>query len=129
LYYSYQLQILIQQLLDINEEINNTVNKSNTKYQNNLDQINQRGESLQKNYVVLTDEREHINLMIREFETLNQAEQNSDVNVTMNYYNYIVLLFVTILLILLLLRFSVSSEQTGGGRNAVSNIFKNLFSK
>jgi len=129
LYYSYQLQNLNQQLMDINQEINNTINKSNTKHQNNLDQINQRGESLQKNYVVLTDEREHINLMIREFETLNQAQQNSDINVTMNYYNYIVLLFVAILLILLLLRFSVSSEQTGGGRNSVSNIFKNLFSK
>jgi hypothetical protein len=127
LYYSYQLQNLNQQLMDINQEINNTVNQSNTKYQNNLDQINKRGESLQKNYVVLTDEREHINRMIQEFETINQAQENSDINATMYYYNYIVLLFVAILLFFLLLRFSVPSEQTGGGRNAVSNIFKNLF--
>ena len=129
LYYSYQLQNLNQQLMDINQEITNTVNQSNTKHQNNLDQINKRGESLQKNYVVLSDEREHINLMIREFESINQAEENSDINVTMNYYNYIVLSFVAILLIFLLLRFSIPSEQSGGGRNTVSNIFKNLFSK
>lgn len=128
LYYSYQLQNLNQQLMDINQEINTIVNQSNTKYQNNLDQINKRGESLQKNYVVLTDEREHINRMIREFETINQAQENSDINVTMYYYNYIALLFVAILLFFLLLRFSVPSEQGGGGgRNAVSNIFKNLF--
>jgi hypothetical protein len=67
--------------------------------------------------------------MIREFETLNSAQQNSDINVTMNYYNYIVLLFVAIFLVCLLLRFSVPNEQTGGGRNVVNNFLKNIFSK
>jgi hypothetical protein len=129
LYYSYQLQNLNQQLMDINEQINTTVNQSNTTYQNNLGQINERGQALQQNYVVLTGDRDRIDVMIREFETLNSAQQNSDINVTMNYYNYIVLLFVAIFLVCLLLRFSVPSEQVGGGRNAASNFFKNLFSK
>jgi hypothetical protein len=113
--YSYQLQNLNQQLMDINEQINNSVNQSNTEYQNNLGQINERGQALQQNYTVLTGDRDRINLMIREFETLNEAQQNSDINVTMNYYNYIVLLFVAIFLVCLLLRFSVPSEQVGGG--------------
>ena len=113
--YSYQLQNLNQQLMDINEQINNSVNQSNTQYQNNLGQINERGQALQQNYTVLTGDRERINIMIREFETLNEAQQNSDINVTMNYYNYIVLLFVAIFLVCLLLRFSVPSEQVGGG--------------
>jgi hypothetical protein len=127
--YSYQLQNLNQQLMDINQQINTIVNQSNTTYQNNLGQINEQGQALQQNYVVLTGDRDRIDLMIREFETLNQAQQNSDINVTMNYYNYIVLLFVAIFLVVLLLRFSVPSEQVGGGRNSVGNIFKNLFSK
>ena len=129
LYYSYQLQNLNQQLMDINQQINTAVNQSNTEYQNNLGQINESGQALQQNYVVLTGDRERINLMVREFETLNEAQQNSDINVTMNYYNYIVLLFVAIFLVCLLLRFSVPSDQVGGGRNSVGNIFKNLFSK
>jgi hypothetical protein len=129
LYYSYQLQNLNQQLMDINQQINNAVNQSNTEYQNNLGQINESGQALQQNYVVLTGDRDRIELMIREFETLNEAQQNSDINVTMNYYNYIVLLFVAIFLVCLLLRFSVPSDQVGGGRNSVGNIFKNLFSK
>ena len=113
--YSYQLQNLNQQLMDINEQINNSVNQSNTQYQNNLGQINERGQALQQNYLVLTGDRDRINIMVREFETLNEAQQNSDINVTMNYYNYIVLLFVAIFLVCLLLRFSVPSEQVGGG--------------
>jgi NADH:ubiquinone oxidoreductase subunit 3 (subunit A) len=115
--------------MDINKEINSSVNKSQSSYENNLGDINQRGQILQTNYVVLTGERENIEKMIREFETLNSAQENGDITVTMNYYNYIVLLFVVILLILLLLRFSVSNEQVGGGRSIVSNIFKNLNSK
>jgi len=127
--YSYQLQNLNQQLMNINEQINTIVNQSNTTYENNLGQINEQGQALQQNYVVLTGDRDRIDVMIREFETLNQAQQNSDINVTMNYYNYIVLLFVAIFLVCLLLRFSVPNEQTGGGRNVVNNFFKNIFSK
>lgn len=129
LYYSYQLQNLNQQLMDINQQINTAVNQSNTEYQNNLGQINESSQALQQNYVVLTGDRDRIEVMIREFETLNEAQQNSDINATMSYYNYIVLLFVAIFLVVLLLRFSVPSEQVGGGRNSVGNIFKNLFSK
>jgi hypothetical protein len=113
--YSYQLQNLNQQLMNINEQINTIVNQSNTTYQNNLGQINEQGQALQQNYVVLTGDRDRIDLMIREFETLNEAQQNSDINATMSYYNYIVLLFVAIFLVVLLLRFSVPSEQVGGG--------------
>jgi hypothetical protein len=124
LYYSYQLQNLNQQLMDINQQINNTVNQSNTEYQNNLGEINQKGEALQQNYVVLTDDRERIDIMIREFETLNSAQENSDINATMSYYNYIVLLFVAIFLVFLLLRFSVPSEQVGGGNSGGNNKYK-----
>jgi len=113
--YSYQLQNLNQQLMDINQQINTIVNQSNTTYQNNLGQINEQGQALQQNYTVLTGDRDRINIMIREFETLNEAQQNSDINATMSYYNYIVLLFVAIFLVVLLFRFSVPSEQVGGG--------------
>ena len=122
--YSYQLQNLNQQLMDINQQINTAVNQSNTEYQNNLGQINESGQALQQNYVVLTGDRERINLMVREFETLNEAQQNSDINVTMNYYNYIVLLFVAIFLVCLLLRFSVPSEQVGGGNRGGNNKYQ-----
>ena len=103
--------------MDINKKINNNVNKYYDKYQTNLDQVNQRDQALQQNYSVLTDEREHIEQIVREFETLNSAQENGDITATMHYYNYIVLLFIAILLLFLLLRFSVPSQQQYGGGN------------
>jgi heme A synthase len=70
------------------------------------------------NYQILLEERIHIDKMVRDFETLNAANENGQINVTSNYYNYIVLLFITILLIFLLIKFSVTSnDQRGGGNN------------
>ena len=114
MYYSYQLQNLNQQLLDINEQINNNINQSYSSYQKNLNDVSERDQALQQNYVVLTGERENIKRMINEYETLNSAQENGEINTTMNYYNYIILLFIVILLIFLLLRFSISSDQYGG---------------
>jgi NADH:ubiquinone oxidoreductase subunit 3 (subunit A) len=114
MYYSYQLQNLNQQLLDINEQINNNINQSYSSYQKNLNDVSERDQALQQNYVVLTGERENIKRMINEYETLNSAQENGEINTTMNYYNYIILVFIVILLIFLLLRFSISSDQYGG---------------
>ena len=125
IYYSYKLQKLNEQLMTINKEINNSVNQTNKNYQNNLGVINQREKALQQNYVVLTQERNQIEKMVRDFETLNSAQENGDINVTMNYYNYIVLLFIVVLLILLFLRFSIPEQQYGGRKvcNFISKIF------
>ena len=124
MYYSYQLQNLNQQLLDINEQINNNINQSYSSYQKNLNDVSKRDQALQQNYVVLTGERENIKRMVSEYETLNSAQENGDINTTMNYYNYIILLFIVILLIFLLLRFSISSDQYGG--SGVHKMFKKM---
>ena len=110
--------------MDINQAINSNINKSYGDYQNNLETATQRDQALQQNYSVLTDERENIEQIVREFETLNSAQENGDITATMHYYNYIVLLFIAILLLFLLLRFSVPSQQQYGGGNV-----KKFFSK
>jgi lipopolysaccharide export LptBFGC system permease protein LptF len=125
MYYSYQLQNLNQQLIDINEEINNNINQSYNSYQKNLNEVSERDQALQQNYIVLTEERENIKRIVREYETLNSAQENGDINATMNYYNYIILVFIVLLLIFLLLRFSISSEQSGG--SGLHKILKNFF--
>ena len=72
--------------------------------------------NLEQIYVSLNEER---NQLKRAFETLDSANENSQLAVTTNYYKFIVLLFVTVLLVFLLLKYSFTGQQIGGG-----NIFK-----
>ena len=125
MYYSYQLQNINQQLMDINKQINNSVNQSYDNYQTNLEDVSQRDQVLQQNYSGLRQDRANIELMVREFEILNSAQENGDIKTTMNYYNYIILLFIVFLLIFLLIRFSIPNEQYGGSN--VHGLFSKIF--
>ena len=68
-----------------------------------------------QNYQVLNKDRENIHKMVSNFESINQAYTEGSLNVTSNYYSYIVLLLITLLLIFLLVKFSVTGQQGGGG--------------
>ena len=114
-YYSYQLQKINQQLMDINQEISNTMNETYGSYQDNLNKSQDQNQAIQQNSTVLTQEREEIKKMVRQFQTLDSAQENGDLKVTMYYYNYIILLIIVVLLVFLFIKFTVVSEQIGGG--------------
>lgn len=116
-YYSNKLQKLNQQLLDINTEINNTMNESYGSYVKNVDKSKAQENALLQNYTVLEAEKQKINNLVAQFQTLNSAQENGEVKVTMNYYNYIILLLIVILLGFLFIKFTVSSDQYGGNNN------------
>jgi NADH:ubiquinone oxidoreductase subunit 3 (subunit A) len=124
MYYSYKLQKINQQLMDINQEISNTMSQTYSGYQDNLNKSEKQNTAIQQNYTVLTQEREEISKMIREFQTLNSAQENGDLKVTMYYYNYIILLIIVVLLVFLFIKFTASSDQIGGGSHC--NISKIL---
>ena len=124
MYYSYKLQKINQQLMDINQEISNTMNQTYTSYQDNLNKSQDQNQAIQQNYTVFTQEKEEITKMIRQFQTLNSAQENSDLKVKMYYYNYIILLIIVVLLVFLFIKFTASSEQIGGGKNC--NMYKIL---
>jgi len=117
IYYSYQLQNLNSQLMDINQQMTNISNSSYNKFQQTQQQSQQQGDALKNNYKTLEDERIQIGEMVRQFQTLDAAYENGNINLTANYYSYIVLLIVAVVLILILFKFSTSSEQRGGGNN------------
>ena len=113
---------LNQQLIDTNKEISNTMNESYGSYVKNLDKSKEQEDALLQNYNVLEQEKQEIDKLVRQFQTLNSAQENGEVNVTMYYYHYIILLLIVILLCFLFIKFTVSSEQFGGGNNY--NIYK-----
>ena len=114
LYYSYQLQQLNKQLTDLNQQIIILVNQQDNS--NNSDKILNQQKIVTNNYNILNDERIKIMKMTDELNTINSANINSSLNVSMYYYRYIILIFIVCLMIFLLISFS-SSEQKGGGNN------------
>jgi len=72
---------------------------------------------LEQKYNSLNIEKEKIKQIKKEFETLNSANENSELLANSNYYSYVVLLFVTILLVFLLIKYSITGQQIGGGNN------------
>jgi hypothetical protein len=110
LYYSYQLQELNKQLTEINQKIIILVSQQDNS--NNSD--TQQKEILIKNYNILNEEREKIAQMTNEINTLNSANINSSLTVSMYYNRYIILIIIVGLLGFMLINFSLS-KQTGGG--------------
>ena len=125
LYYSYQLQEINIQLLNINKQMINVMNKNYSQIERTQKQIQLQEQSLQSNYQTLTKERIQIDGMIRQFEKNNTAYENSNLIVTSNYYSYIGLVLIVIFLIFILIKYSLLSQQRGGG--LVSYIGKNNF--
>ena len=110
MYYSYQLQQLNSQLTSVNQQMRNLSNSSYNKLQQSHQQIQQQEQALQNNYLILIQERDQIEAMVRQFQTLNSAYENGNLVVTSNYYSYLILLFVAIFLVFLLMRFSLFGE-------------------
>ena len=113
-YYSYKLQKLNDELMQLNKQISTNVSASSSVYQQNQQQQMSQKQAIDQNYQVLEEEREHINDMISQYQTLQEATNDGEINVTMYYYNYIILAFIVFLLVLLLVKYSVTGQQNGG---------------
>jgi len=68
-------------------------------------------------------EREIIDNIDLQNNTLNAAYEDSNIIVTSRYSEYIALLFTSILLIMLFFRFNTTEIQGGGGINYNTNTF------
>ena len=117
IYYSYQLQSINNQLMNINQQMMQLSQNNYDQYQENKDQVQQQDETINNNYEILSQEREQINTMIRQFETINSAYENGSIMVTSNYYNFILLFIIVIFLVFLFIRVTTQGEQRGGGNN------------
>lgn len=126
MYYSYQLQKLNTRLIHINNQLMNTSENNYNDLQNSQQQNIEQENIVKNNYQTLEDERIQIEKMVREYETLNRAYENGNINVTSYYYRYIALLIITILLVFLLVKFSVtgSSQSGGSSTNYLYNVYK-----
>ncbi len=126
LYYSYQLQKINDELTSVNTNMMALSNSKVGDYQKTQELNSQKAEILENNYKTLEEERVQISEIIRQYETLNAAHENGNINVTSNYYTFIMYLFIVIILVLLLFKYGLSGEQVGGGAS-YSNISPFIF--
>ena len=101
-----------------------TQNTYYIEYKHNLEKQLKQENLLNNHYNKLKKNNYQINYLLNDFTTLNSAYKDESLKVTYNYYNYIVLLFVSVLLLLLFFRFT--QQQTGGSKQNYlgSNILK-----
>ena len=116
LYYSYQLKMLNQKLLELNKTMMKSLQQSYASYQENTQQQRNQGLLMQRNHSYLREDRAKIEQMIKEEEYMNAVNENSQIVVKQHYYAYIIYLFIVILLVCLFIRIMVmnDSEQRGG---------------
>ena len=86
LYYSNQLKQLNNELISLNNSMMQNANSSMNSYSQTQQSNNEKATILNKNYNTLEQERGDIEKMVREYETLNAAYENGNINVTSNYY-------------------------------------------
>jgi len=127
IYYSYELHNLNNKLIDINKKIMNNYNDNYQKYTTNNSHSQKQENIMNNNYQILKEERNQIEEMINEFESLHRAYEDGNINVSSNYYTYIILLIVVIFLLILLLNFSFTSNQSGGSNMLRKMNIYNLF--
>lgn len=120
LYYSNQLKNLNNELLNLNNTMMQNANSSMNTYSQTQQMNTTKAEILQNNYKTLENERSQIEEIIGQYETLNSAYENGNINVTSNYYLYIVYLLIAIFLVFLFFKITASGNQVGGGHMKIS---------
>lgn len=103
LFYSYKLENLNNELININKNMINSIKDNVDNYELSKNINLQKSEIIKNNYNTLVNERNQIAEIIRQYETLNSAYENGNLSLTSNYYNYILYMIIVIILIIILL--------------------------
>ena len=105
-------------------ETNPKLNNIQLNYKKNRGNLNNQ-------FKQLSVEREKINKMLLEYQTLDQTQVEGSIVTTKNYYMYIILCIVSVLVIVLLFKFlgtNTATQNTGYmSQSGGNNIFNKLF--
>jgi hypothetical protein len=114
IYYLNTLKQLNQQLIKINNQLTEEINKGQPIYDKQVEERQLQGQILDTNYKKLMKERAKIELQLKEFDDINEAQQNSTLIVNKNYtiYKYLFFIFIIIVLIMMVMPSNVSNQIT-----------------
>ena len=127
------VQNINQQLTNVNSQIQQKTNAGQPLYDEQSEQRGLQTIELIGQFIQLNQEREKINQMLDEYQTLDQAQTQGDIMINQNYYSFLLLLGLAIVILIILYKFGFSSTteiappllQSGGelGINAYYIVF------
>jgi hypothetical protein len=108
-----------KQLITINEKILEKTTEGQPLYDSKLEENDIQNEILKNKYIALTLDREKITEMMKEYQTLDETQNQGSIKINQNYYSFILLLGLSILFVYTLYKFSgpsINSSiiQSGG---------------
>ena len=111
-YLLLNMQNINNQLIEINQQILDATNEGQPVFDEEYAERKVRAQELLRNYIMLNQERENINQMVQNYESLNQQQTEGNININQNYYSFILLIILAIALIVILYLFSGSSSTS-----------------
>ena len=123
--YLLTLQNLNAQLMQVNSEISNFIQTNSPVFSTQNNDRLEQYKLLQQNFEQLEQERIKIATELLQFQSLNEIQGQSELTVTKNYYNYVLLLFLVIICIFCVGRIVINNnnDKTEANMNVFALIF------
>jgi hypothetical protein len=99
-------------LTQLNEKIQKLSQSAETKFDSQSEQRTSSNTDLINQYTNLVGEREKIQKMLNEYQTLDEQHIQGNIHISQNYYSFILLMILAVLVIFLLYKFSIPSGQS-----------------
>jgi hypothetical protein len=106
------VQNINEKLTQVNEKIQKISQTIETQFNSEAQQRSNSNTILIDQYKSLVGERFKIQRMLNEYQTLDEQQVEGNIQISQNYYSFILLMFLAILFIFLLYKFSIPSDQS-----------------
>jgi len=112
------MEQLNTQLTAVNKQIYENINSAQPLYNSESVLRKEKAQLLMNNYKQLMLERDKIDEMVNEYQTLDHAQVQQEIKINQNYYSFFILLALVLIIIFILYKLSNISLQSSS-----SNIF------
>jgi hypothetical protein len=106
------VQTINDKLTHVNEKIQKIAQPVETQFNLEAEQRSLSNTNLINQYKNLIGEREKIQYMLNEYQTLDEKQIEGDIHISQNYYSFILLMIMAMLIIFLLYKFSIPATQS-----------------
>ena len=117
------IQSINQRLTNINKQIQTKTKTGQPIYTEQSRVRNLKTSELISQFVSLTEERNKIDKMINEYQTLDEKQAQGNLTISQNYYSFVLLLFLAIIILIVLFYIGGSSAESQGISSVVTTNF------